>query len=321
MESDWMNNELCEWIEPMYGVKIKAILPMRSVAGLVTDCGKWMCKRYDGHQGVDTERLSALAVVKSDLADAGFGVSYLENKEGNPFSVYRDTLMTMEPWVPGHHADFSSAVDRVQAVKAVARLHQMRVRIPYTLQFTPTIFQKLSYRLQRASDVVERGYLVGISDYEWDTWRRTAQQVLRHVTASELQARVTADRKKGILCHRDLAPHNILVQAGRPAQLIDYDLAGLDSPVYDLYQLFGHMSFFIRSERAWQEPLLDAYASIAYLSPEHRELLSVLQAFPAQLLREIGDIPENRSQVMRHKASIRVRHASRVEQRRVGIGS
>ncbi len=312
----WLTDDALHHIQTSYGLRIWATVPMRSVVGLVTDRGRFMCKRYDADKGVSEERLRAIVDVKTQLEQAGLSRSYLSTCDGEPFCHWRQAPVTVEPWLAGRHADFSNAAERMRAMQAVARLHRAQLRIPFVLRHSTTILQKLAFRLARADEVASRGELLGISREEWEEWRGRAEHVLRSLPHRQITALTNRDRATGVLCHRDLAPHNILMAAGAPARLIDFDLTGADSPIYDLHQLFDHMMYRHPSGQ-WQNDALDAYCRVHPLGREHLEALAALAEFPSVLLREIGELRGARSGKAKQRGAIRVRFASQLLRQRM----
>jgi len=300
-----------------YGLQIRAVLPLRSVVGLLTDQGKLMGKRYTLQQGVPEERLRAIAQVRAQLAQAGVGPAYLRTVEGQDVWSYDHCPITVEPWLPGRHVDLRVATERQAAVQAVARLHAARVDVPYELRHPPTLLQKLGHRLQRVDELVENGGLVGLTPVQWRVWRKRAQDALRSLPVDELSQLNREERARGGYCHRDLAPHNILLRDGYPARLIDFDLSGVDSILYDLHQLFGHVSYAAPTIAHFERPLLEAYARIAPLSDRHVKMLDALAPFPALLLRELSEVQGMKRVRSVQRVTARIRFACHVEERRL----
>lgn len=313
----WASEAAMKELAHAYGLRIRAVLPLRSVVGIVTDSGKWMCKRYTQMQGMDRERLLAVAEVKEQLAASGVGPAYLRTQTGESVWSYGGDPVTMEPWLPGRHADFSQAGERLAAVQAVARLHAARVCAPYALQHPPTLLQKLAYRLERADEAAQSGALIGLTSDEWRLWRTRAQEVLRSLPIREIAKLTADDRARGVYCHRDLAPHNVLIRPGSPARLIDFDLSGVETPVYDLHQLFGHIAYAASGVPDVQTRLLDAYARLAPLTDAHIRVLHALEPFPALLLRELGEARQARGRRGLQRARARILYAREVERRRL----
>lgn len=302
-------------VEQAYGITVRAVLPMRTVVGLMTNKGRFVCKRY-GTEDVEPNRLLALIAVKAQLSDAGICCPYLVTVHGEPCLLHHGYRYVLEPWVRGRHADLSHRAERLAAVRAVACLHVTKVAAASALQHPPTLLQKLSYRLQRAEDVVRQGHLVGLSEREWTYWRERAVRALHELPAHDIAVLTHQDRGRGVFCHRDLAPHNILIRSGEPAQLIDFDLAGIDSPLYDLHQLLDHCEYATPREPDWAMEMLTVYGMIAPLSEEHRRVLMALRSFPTLLLREIADARYSRSDRVRKRRAVRVRYVEGLETRR-----
>ncbi|MCY0877226.1 MAG: phosphotransferase [Firmicutes bacterium] len=313
----WASEAAMNELASAYGLRIRAVLPLRSVVGLITDTGKWMCKRYAPTQGMDRERLIAVAAVKEQLAKSGVGPAYLHTLAGESIWSYEGDPVTVEPWLAGRHADFSVLSERIAAIQAVARLHAARVQSPYVLQHPPTLLQKLAYRLERADEAVQAGRLVGLTEAEWQKWRKYALETLHQLPIRDIADVTNVDRRRGIYCHRDLAPHNVLICSGAPARLIDFDLSGVETPVYDLHQLFGHIAYAAPGLPDVQGPMLDAYARLAPLTQRHQHVLRALDAFPALLLRELGEAKNARGKRGLRRAAARILYAREVEERRL----
>ncbi len=312
----WMKEFVAHEIEKAYGMKIWATLPMRSVVGLATDHGRFICKRYGKKQGLSFERIKALVALKDQLALRGLCPSYARTRMGSGYVEFDGDVLTLEPWIAGKHADFSVRADRMRAVQAVARLHHAQIDVPMRFQNGQSLIQKFLFRLRKATEVVESGELMGLSYKEWEVYRDHAEHVLRNLPQEELRLLTKKHRSKGVLCHRDLAPHNILVQAGTPAVLIDFDLAGSDSPLYDLHQIFDHMIYRTGSLN-WVDETLYAYLLIHPLALQEQKLLRQLLEFPTPLLREIGELQEASTLRAKKRVAMRIRYVNRLTQERL----
>lgn len=310
-----------ESLARQYDLRVRGVVPMRSVAGLITDQGKWICKRYDETKGIEMSRLLAIVDLKEQMADQGLCRSYRRTKDDDAVCLVGKSAFTVEPWIPGRHADFSNQMERLEAVRAVARLHRVTVSVKPVLKQLPTLSDKLRYRLDRAQQIVWRGEFVSLTPRQWEVWRRRADDVLHRLEQEQWQKLNEHDRLQGIICHRDLASHNILVRTGVPAHLIDFDLAGIDTPLYDLHQLLDHMRFSAGLDSNWWEEVLAAYARIAPLSSAHISHLHALAAFPSILLREIIESGDCHDAVTCRKRAVRVRFAQALEEKRLMLGT
>ncbi len=313
----WMTPEAVALVGRAYRLEIRAVLPLRSVVGLLTTQGRFMCKRYASDAGLLAEHLLAVGELKRALAARGVCPAPRETVDGRLAQPVGGALVTVEPWIRGRQADFRAAGERKVAVQAVARLHAARVPIPFALRHPPTLLQKLAYRLDEANRAAKGDRVPGLTRDEWLRWRETAARALRELPADAISRLTAQDRGRGIVCHRDLAPHNILVAAGSPASLIDFDLAGCDSPLYDLFQLYGHMTYSAPGEERIIGEMIEDYTRIADLSGAHVAALSALRSYPAQLLREVGDSAKAVSARAGRRAATRVRYAAAIEAKRV----
>ncbi len=286
MRSGWFTPAICNLIERMYGIRIKVVVPMRSVVGLHADRGQFICKPYPYRQHKDKERLYAIATVKLHIAQKGIGFPFLETISGKPLLCERDRMYTVEPWIEGRHANFVYDADRKRAIYAIARLHTTKIAIPYVLQ-TPRLVDKLHDRWKKARKCFLHGNHFADLARDFTQLDRAAFDVLKGLQQPSVQEQLEKDRRRNVLCHRDLAPHNIIIPKDGTANLIDYDLVGIDAPIVDLHQVLTHMSFFLRSKDAFSDELISLYAGQAPFTSTHWEILALLQRFPMISSREL----------------------------------
>ena len=312
----WLTNEAVNELATAYGFQIRAILPMRSVVGLLTDQGKYICKRYHYEKKMSYKHLHGIIQVKESLARYGLVRPYRATTNGESIFAWEGEPVTVEQWVQGRHADFRERGERVNAVQAVARLHRLRIPIPSELLPDSTMLHKLAGRMQKASEVVAGGNLIGLSKKEWNYWLDRATRVLRELSDPRWVKFFLEDKNTGVLCHRDLAPHNILIARGSPASLIDFDLAGMDSPVYDLFQLFDHITYRALPPRGWEQELMRAYENISPLNRRQKQALALMQSFPSLLLREIADLHGMKNERAKARMATRIRYVRTLEEER-----
>ena len=286
MRSGWFTPAIRDLIERMYGIRIKIVVPMRSVVGLLCDRGHFICKPYPYRQRSDKERLYAMATVKLHLAEQGIGFPFLETISGKPLLCDRERMYTVEPWLEGRHANFVYDSDRKWAIFAIARLHTTKISIPYVLQ-TPKLVDKLHDRWKKARKCFLQGNHFSDLARDFSQLDRAAFEVLKGLQQPSVQRQLEKDRRRNVLCHRDLAPHNIIIKKDFGATLIDYDLVGIDAPIVDLHQMLTHMSFFFRKHDVFYDELISLYADQAPLTSTHREILALLQRFPMISSREL----------------------------------
>jgi CotS family spore coat protein len=109
------------------------------------------------------------------------------------------------------------------------------------------------------------------------TWQQLQQTPLYGLIRKDVQQRAVA--------HRDLASHNWLFTKNR-CWLIDFDTAGYDGQIGDLWQITARILHEHRwSERVWQL-ILETYQAVRPLSQAEKEVLVALLAFPNDFFRE-----------------------------------
>ncbi len=312
----WLTSVAAEELGMAYGFQVRALVPMRSVVGVLSDQGRFICKRYHPDKGMSYRHLLGVVQVKESLSHHGLVKSYRKTIDGEPIFAWEGDPVTMEAWVKGRHADFRDRRERMVAVQAIARLHRLRIKIPKELYPDTTVLHKMAGRLQKASDAVATGNLIGISRKDWNEWRERAVRALQVLSTPKWEDFFLEDKNSGTLCHRDLAPHNILISRGSPASLIDFDLAGMDSPVYDLFQLFDHVAYRALPPKGWEAEMIREYEKISPLSPRQKQALALIRTFPSLLLREIADLRGVKNERARARLGTRIRYVRTLEEER-----
>ncbi len=312
----WLTSVAAQELAAAYGFQVRALLPMRSVVGVLTDQGRFICKRYHRAKGMSYRHLLGIVQVKESLAHYGLVKSYRKTVDGEPIFAWEGDPVTLEAWVKGRHADFHDRRERMAAVQAIARLHRLRIPIPRELLPDTTVLHKMAGRLQKASEVVAAGNLIGMSRKEWNHWKGRAISALQLLSTPKWEDFFLEDKNRGAFCHRDLAPHNILIARGSPASLIDFDLAGMDSPVYDLFQLFDHVAYRALPPKGWEAEMVQEYEKISPLSPHQKQALSLIRLYPSLLLREIADLHGVRNERAKARLGTRIRYVRMVEEER-----
>jgi len=234
-------------------------------------------------------RVDALADVLDCVLGAGVEVApYMRTGDGTPYVVDRNLLWTMQPWLPGRHLTLRVKAERQAGARALAALHRVpsgrRVERMFFLR-VPPLWEKYRFRLERA----EASMLKEIALR--DMWRphveqaRICLQRLQEGCALRAQER---DARRGTLCHRDPAPHNLIWQ-GSGAGLIDFDLAGSDARAHDLYQLLNHALYLNGWEPGLFQEMIEAYDRELPLCADNRRVLDELMRYPSLVIREWYD--------------------------------
>ncbi|PTM58311.1 phosphotransferase [Desmospora activa] len=268
--------ERLHW-ERLLGDRIETVQPFQKNWLVTTAHGRWVAKR--------TRRPGFLqwwAGVDREIRLRGF--------QQLPFWLTDGREWQLSAWIPGRSARYRQQGDLVHAAAILGRFHRLG-RGLYTptlspgsnlikrveerfLTFIRFVRKQNSPAVQQVLQPVEgellqcgQQVLEALSRFPWDDWCRREQQMHN-------------------LVHRDLASHNWIWDSVGRGWLIDFDTAGYDVQVGDLWQLLSRGMW----EQNWEPSILQravaTYEQERPLQWWERELLRILLAFPNEIYRE-----------------------------------
>ncbi len=240
-------------------------------------------KRYQG-EGMK-RRLDALGQALDAVICAGVEIApFLKTRANSTYFEHRGSLWTLQPWLRGRHVSLQGGKERLAAAEALADLHRVsitkQVERPSLLR-VPSLSEKYRHRLERARAASLRA--TSLRDL-WRPFEERALQAVSDLAEPSLKA-LERDRRRGVLCHRDPAPHNFIWQGGSAA-IIDFDLAGTDVRVHDLYQMINHALYVNGYEPGLIEEIVERYDRRMPLCQDNRRVLDVLMNYPSLVVRE-----------------------------------
>ncbi|ASS74617.1 hypothetical protein CIG75_06305 [Tumebacillus algifaecis] len=282
-----LTDNLLSKLERAYGLTFMQAVKLRTVTGLRTSGGAMILKRYEG-EGMK-KRLDAIGVALDAVVCAGVEIApYLKTKEQNMYISDRGGLWTLQPWLSGRHLSMYDPKERKAAAVSLGALH--RVPTAKLVEKTsslrvPPLWEKYRHRLERAQEAT---YRIGALGELWRPFAERAKQAVRELQGPRFLQALERDNRSGAFCHRDPAPHNFIWQE-KSAALIDFDLAGLDVRVHDLYQLLNHALYLNGHETGLFQEMVEAYDRTYPLCEDNRRVLEALMSYPSLVIREWYD--------------------------------
>ena len=301
-------SDIADLVRRGYGIEVDGVVQKRTVWGIVAGASRYILKRARPKDS--EERLRNLAAVLARYPSAGVAAA-------PPIETARGTMRVsdgsgawyyLQPWLEGRHVDVCDEAERLAVTRALARA-------------------------QRAASPAERIDALRSGTLR-DKWRAKLQLLerLQAIPADPEIAealRGIAARARSIyawyegatprspaFCHRDLAPHNVLVGPGCQVMFIDFDHAGFDDPLSDPAQWVSHVAYLVPLCASAYRRLWLTYARAAELDDEGLVALAKVGAWPDIALRALaeafrGGDPESRLW--------RLRYAIRCEEARASV--
>ncbi|MDR6226374.1 phosphotransferase [Desmospora profundinema] len=264
--------------ERLLGERITDIQPFRRNWLVTTSHGCWVAK-----QSRRPAFLRWWAGVDREMRNRGF--------KGMPRWLTDGQKWQLSAWIQGRSAQYGDRNDLTGSAGVLGKFHRLGRRL-----HTPTLspgrhlirrveerfhsFVQLirttppSSQVRQVLQPVEgellhcgQQVLDALARYPWDYWCGREQRMQS-------------------LVHRDLASHNWVWDFTGKGWLIDFDTAGYDLQVGDLWQLLSRAMW----EQDWDVSILHrtmaAYERERPLPLVERELLRILLAFPNEIYRE-----------------------------------
>jgi Ser/Thr protein kinase RdoA (MazF antagonist) len=278
-----------------HGIDVAAVFRRRTVLGIITkDADSFIWKPMGTRD--DEKRLHALAGLAELFDEAGTEAALpLPTHDGSILircSSGGEKTGYLQKWLPGRHIDVQHTDERLAVMDSLARVHLASQQLDFpgweTLQ-RGTLLHKLRMKeraLQRIWPTVEDAHPPLLE------WRNVlAQQVTAtiHKYSTYLAENRHDWHRDVALCHRDLAPHNMLLQPNGNIAWIDFDHANYDDSLHDVMQFISHSLFLARLSEQDICDLMDTYASAAALPTIRREVLWSLVFWPDILIRTLVD--------------------------------
>jgi Ser/Thr protein kinase RdoA (MazF antagonist) len=284
-----------EVLEQAYNVKVRCIVTLRTVYGIVSETGERYIWKFISNDASRT-RIERLAPVLQSLSSHGFRVAF-------PIPTLDGSIVTadnygrhgyLQPWLRGKHVNYEVGWERAEALATVARMHRTSQRIlvhGFVPMAVPPPDGSLQHKLQLKRNALHdlwgkaTTHLSELSTIELAVFEG-CEQACRAVTAGPWAPNPFLHA----FCHRDLAPHNLILLHNEPkVALIDFDISGIDDPFLDVMQIANHYVFSGRLKTG------DLYHHVEiYLSnfPEQRERIRTLWdllRFPDVILRALTE--------------------------------
>lgn len=219
------------------------------------------------------------------------------------FFIWQDEWAVMH-YIAGRTAQYRHIWDLQQAVTLLARFHVAANRMPnYALTSTrSTLPERLAGRYEQYKllhDQLSSAYpeLLPMSK----EFLRLGEIALKRIDDTALVRLTQKDVAQGSIAHRDLASHNILIGYYETPWLIDFETAGADIQLGDLWQICSRALVEWHWDPYIYGFILRTYQMIRPLNEEERSTLSTLFLFPNDFYREALGLLKRRRGFSEHK--------------------
>lgn len=239
-----------EWLS-MYDLDIKLFdnydfivedsIPLRKVFILVTDKGNKIIKRVTYNE----EELEFVQKNIDYLKSNGFNriINFYKNKEGKVITPWKNKNYIVMDLIEGRECDYINPLDIKLAVKSLAELHNASKNIEFDVDSKKFMgFKLINLFEDKLKDLIKIKNEFNSYENKNEFHNVFLSNVNNQIERIELGISILKNSKykelcssgdNFILCHHDLAYHNILV-FNDEGYFIDFDYSIIDLRVHDL---------------------------------------------------------------------------------------
>lgn len=269
----------------MFNLKVNDVVPMRDVYKLFTDKGEKVLKKVD----YTTEELeyiySAILYIKQRFSRI---IDFVKTKDNKVFTTWKGDIYCVMDLVPGRECEFSNPIDIEIASEGIGELHNSSEGFRsslcnknicgYMIDNFKRRLQEMQFfvsiaNLHQHKNAFDNIFLNNVDYYMNDI--RKAIDILDKSPYYKL----CSEEDKVVLCHHDLAHHNILIQEEK-AYFIDFDYSIVDLKVHDLCNFITKVikDFAFDIDKAIS--IINSYCKQNTLDKRELEVLYGMLSFP-----------------------------------------
>jgi CotS family spore coat protein len=240
-----------------FNLKVNDVVPIRHVYILSTDKGEKILKRVEYSKEELKFISSAIKYIKNKFSRV---LDFVETIDGEIFTLWNNDMYCVMDLVPGRECDFNNPIDISLASKGLGEFHRASEGFrdiksnKYLAGKTIDIFKR---RLQETEFFRN---IANMHEYKSEFDKIFLENVNYHMTEMKKSIdlleksyfyKLCSEEDKIVLCHHDLAYHNILIN-NEEAYFIDFDYAIIDLKVHDLCNFISKVikNFAFDTEKA-----------------------------------------------------------------------
>ncbi|QLY79263.1 CotS family spore coat protein [Clostridium intestinale] len=274
----------------LFDLKVEDLIPLRSVYILITDKGKKILKKIENTEDMKFIT-TALDYIKEGYSDI---LTFVKAGDGNYYVRWKDGIYCVMELIEGRECCCSNPLDVVIASKALAQYHKSSLGILKYLEGSnleilksnlgkfPNKFNEAKENLldikQRVGKYGYKNTFDNILLESIDEQIENINESIKRIEKSNYE-NLCRDENKIVLCHNDLAHHNIILSEDR-AYFIDFEYSLVDIRVHDI------CNFLMKSIKNYgydfdkSIEIINAYDSVWKIEKDELEVLYAIMTFP-----------------------------------------
>jgi CotS family spore coat protein len=268
-----------------FNLKVTDVVPVRSIFMLFTDKGKKILKKLDYCVEDLIFIYNGIKYIKNDFDQV---MDFVKAKDGEIYTVWRGELYCVLDLVDGRECEFTNPLDVQIAARGIAQLHSASegfksdVKDKNTLGRTIDIFSrkleemKFFRRLANFHEVKNEFDCIFLKNVDY--YMEEIEGSIEALKESSY-LKLCSEEDKVVLCHHDLAHHNILINEEK-AYFVDFDYAVIDLKVHDLCNFINKAIKNSAFDINRANMIIESYCCLNSLDKRELEVLYALLKFP-----------------------------------------
>lgn len=268
---------------------VEDIIPVRKVFILITNEGNKILKKIDSTVDDINFIYSGLEYIRKNSFHRVF--SFVLNKEGKPYFTWNNKTYCVMDLINARESEYSNPLDIETCSRAIGELHKasegFKHKNSIRLQCGKTInnFKRKLQELELFKNLAEMNEEKSEFDKIFiDGFEYYRNQILKSIDIIEKSSyfKLCSEEDKIVLCHHDLAHHNILIKEDE-AYFVDFDYSVIDLKVHDLCNFINKIEKTCAYDIDKTRIVLKNYSITNSINKQELEVLYGLLTFPQDI--------------------------------------
>lgn len=268
-----------------FNLKVTDVIPVRSIFILVTDKGKKILKKLNYSVEDLNFIYSGIKYIRNSFDRI---MDFTKTKDGEIYILWNGEIYCILDLVEGRECEFSNPIDVQIAAQGLGKLHAASEGFKSDM--------KDKNMLGRTIDIFERKleelrFFRRLANFheiksEFDNiFLKNADYYMKEIEGSIAALRessylkLCSEEDKVVLCHHDLAHHNILINE-ELAYFVDFDYSIIDLKVHDLCNFINKAIKNSAFDINRANMIIENYCTCNSLDKRELEVLYALMKFP-----------------------------------------
>ncbi|QGU94099.1 CotS family spore coat protein [Clostridium bovifaecis] len=269
-----------------YDFIVEDLIPVRKVFILITNKGNKILKRLN--YGVEELKFihGGISYIRGHSFDRIF--NFYLTKEGKPYVIWKKDIYCVMDLIEARESEYTNPIDVDMASKGLGELHKAsegfryKDKIRYACGNTIDDFKRKIQEMELFRSIA----LLGEDRTEFDNiflenvdyYKEQIKESIKVLDKSSFY-KLCSQEDKVVLCHHDLAHHNILIK-NEEAYFVDFDYSIIDLKVHDLCNFINKVEKGSAYDIEKANSIIEGYCINNELNKKELEVLYGMLIFP-----------------------------------------